>query len=514
MIILQHSLVVLLTALVLAGTGAAAQDRSLPGLDPEILEDHYRLAEALRQNEFVPADVVSGIQLHAELVDAGHVPSIRRLAEGYLNGTGVAQDRERAIDLLRTSIARGDEKARTLLGRALITMGGREEEALEHLSEAVELGLDRAEFHLARAHVRGDFGEVSDPVLGIELLTSLSEAGDASAAYELATAYRQGGPAIADPERARQIFQAMVDAGDARASEELGEMYRDGDGGPVDPEHAIELFSWAFANGRPEAARKQSDLLASLGRFAEARSVAVARVAAGEPDAQIELALADLGGTFGPASQPEEAQSVLRQISADPDLPTALRMLEYLEERSLPVEIDISATMDVVRAAATEGDLMSAEAMIDLSRQRPELFENALETRSMLLAELGSENLGSGTYFEETVRMIGETSPGSSGGPDAVATLAAADGEGFRAGLLAAYEANRNLYVYLLQDVMRRQEIFDGSLDGVANASTVSAIMELCREGDIYGVCAVGPLGEEAAVALADLLAGQRSGDS
>ena len=173
-------------------------------------------------------------------------------------------------------------------------------------------------------------------MLGIELLTSLSEAGDASAA--LRARDRPTGradPPSPTPERARQIFQAHGRCGGCPGERGNSvEMYRDGDGGPVVCRACdMNSFPGRSRTGRPEAARKQSDLLASLGRFAEARSVAVARVAAGEPVffmRRSSLPLPISAEPSGRRPQPEEAQSVLRQDlladrrPADP----ALRMLE------------------------------------------------------------------------------------------------------------------------------------------------------------------------------------------
>ncbi|MEL6168266.1 MAG: tetratricopeptide repeat protein [Pseudomonadota bacterium] len=500
-----------ISALALAaivGVGVPADAQSTLSQDPEILADHYRLAEALRQNDSVPADVVRGMQLHVELVNAGHVPSFRRLGVGYVTGIGIERDMDKGLELLRAAIAGGDPAARIWLGRGLILQGTDPEDARRHLSEAVALGLPRADFYYARAQIRGSFGALSDPAEGVAILTSLAATGDQSAMFELATAYRQGDPAILDQEKARGVYQALVDAGDPRSGEELGEMYRDGQGGAADPDHAMKLFSWAAANGRDGAAVKLVTLLQAAGQFAEARSVMVERSETGAPGAKLDLALADVASAFGPASEPEAGKEVLSEIAANPTRDSALQIAQYLEDRSLPPEIGVAEIAETLRLASLDGDGGAAEAVITLSRQRPELFEDALTMRSALLAQYAGD-LGAG-YFEETVRLIGERSPGASGGGEAIEVLAAANGDEFSASLLAAYAANRNLYVYLLQDEMRKKGLYGGPLNGVANSTTISSIMDLCEVGDITGTCAVGPLGPDAASALAGVLAGER----
>ncbi len=487
-----------------------AQANIADATNPEVLRDHYRLAEALRLNNTVPGDVTRGMALHNELMNAGYAPSMRRMAIAHFYGTEAELDRGRSIALLRQAIRRDDQDSRVWLGRVLLAVGGYPEEAYEVLTRATADKLIGADFHLAVGHARRGYGEKSDPALGIEILSRLSDAGNPAATFELATAYRQAGGTVGDPAKARVIFQGLVDAGNAKAGEELGEMYRDGVGGTADPEHAARLFAWARENGRSNATGKLTNILLTMGRPSEARDVLADSAANGEKAARLELALGDIGGKFGTASDPVAGKAALAEFAANPDGDTAYRVAQFVRLQTLPEGVDVTEIAGILEASAASGDGRSAEALLRLLRQRPEFIANALDRRLSVLETHGN-TLRSKAFVEETMRILGETTSNASGGPEAVKLLASADADAYQSGLTAAFQTNKNLYVYILQTEMVERGLYSGDIDGVARGSTMRAIGALCQSGGFGRTCAAGPLGSDAAKALATYLGAQRA---
>lgn len=509
-----------LGAMLLAGalaqasaTGSHAQVNLLQVTDPEILQDHYRLAEALRQNNYVPEDVERGIALHQELAKADFAPSMRRLAIAHFYGEEAPLDVGYSAALLRKAVGLGDQDSRVWLGRVYMSLGDRPQEAHTLLANAAADGLPGASYQFAVGHVRRAFGDVSDPALGIEILTEVAESGDPKAIFDLASAYRQVGGALGNPEKARAMYQGLVDSGDPKAAEELGEMYRDGVGGNPDPEHAARLFTWAKNNGRAGARTKLTEVLLTLGRPEEARNVLVESIEAGQIDARLELALGDLGGTFGTASRPDEGRAALSEFAADPDPATALRVAQFVRIQTLPDGIDMSEIANILEASASTGDGRSTETLLRLLRERPEFIPNASERRVSLLSAYG-ETLRPKAFVEENVRMIGETTGNASGGPEALQILNNTDPESYRAGLIAAFQANRNMYVYVLQAEMAERGFYGGGIDGIARGQTMRAIASLCRAGGFTGTCSSGPLGLDATRAIAGYLSSLRAAEA
>ena len=87
----------------------------------------------------------------------------------------------------------------------------------------------------------------------LELFAAAAEAGDATARFNLAEAYREGNGVPQDFEVALRWYRAAAEQGHSRAQNNLGSMYLNGMGTPRDVEEAIRWYRAAAAQGQREA---------------------------------------------------------------------------------------------------------------------------------------------------------------------------------------------------------------------------------------------------------------------
>lgn len=144
--------------------------------------------------------------------------------------------------------------------------GARDDHALAALRRQAVGGVPFAQRALgsvlwARARAGGRDGSIGQEAA--HWLSAAAEQGDAVARRELASAYRSGGPGLAqDLPRARQLFDRAANQGDAVAAHQLGLMLHAGDGGAVDLQQARERWLQAAAAGEADAMYRLGNLYA------------------------------------------------------------------------------------------------------------------------------------------------------------------------------------------------------------------------------------------------------------
>lgn len=474
--------------------------------DEATIKSFFDEAKLLQKNVDVPADVESGLAMHKRLAEAGYAASMYELGKAYYYGEGVGKDIARSARYFENSVGAGNSDAMVWFGRVQLETDGGSERAYYILRVAVTLEIAGAEFRLGKGHVDESFGDLSDPAAGLEILRRLAASGDSSATYVLGIALRNGGDFEADPVEARRLFLMLADQGHGKSSERLGEMMSLGEGGPVDLEAAVDQFNLAWHNGRPNAALKLADTLVAAQRSSEARTILEIAVVDGSDDARLELALGDVNARFGTASDPDYGSAELREMTRPPTKRVADRLAKYALNNVLPVEVDLDLVVGTLEAEASNGDASAALRLIRLYRQRPDLFLDAVARRKAALDDFGSL-ISSSEYVREEIRLIGETTDGSFAGRIIANVLKDADPDDIQRGLFIAFQADRNAYVYLVQNLLRERGIYKGRLNGLADQATIRAIMNFCAQHNFTDLCSAGPLGKEAARALSSALA-------
>lgn len=88
-------------------------------------------AECMTQAYLIDGEYEKAFALNQQLADLGDVDALARLGAHYLNGTGVAQDEARGLDMLRQSADAGVQRAQLDVVRCVLNGWGTEANAIE-----------------------------------------------------------------------------------------------------------------------------------------------------------------------------------------------------------------------------------------------------------------------------------------------------------------------------------------------------------------------------------------------
>ena len=372
----------LLTALGVTAAAAAYVANRHPASAPNPRAEKM-LSEALALRNAGQSEAAFALWERAAAIDD---PSgLFHLGRAYLRGVGVAQDPERARELLLRSAELGGPlrgEAAYELGKIYARSDGPDCDRLatEWFHQSADWGYAKAHLQLGRRY-KGGLGAPRDPERAYEHFALAAAAGHESAAITLSKALLSGREGIArDIPRAeavmrRTIARLRVKAaqGRATATRLLGRIYRDGLGVPSSRVAAIHWFARAadggdragmrelaqtMLDGRPEpeetrkaldwlrraAGLKDGAAMTTLGRLhlkerhglrkAGARAWLEAGVKAHHPGAMEELARL----TAEEADSPEQRQAALdlARRGAEMGHAGARRLLEKLLSQQEP----------------------------------------------------------------------------------------------------------------------------------------------------------------------------------
>jgi len=174
----------------------------------------------------------------------------------------VAEDAQAAAGHYRTAAGLGDPAAQTTL--ALLHRIGRgvprdTGEMVRLLQQAADAGYHFAQYRLAQVYLTGEgVPGGADPALGIpdppraaDLLGRAAEAGNTTAALELAALYDDAAAGIGtDPESRARLIGMAAEAGDPAAVAALGVLHETGQGVAYDPARAADLYVAAMESGK------------------------------------------------------------------------------------------------------------------------------------------------------------------------------------------------------------------------------------------------------------------------
>ena len=219
--------------------------------------------------------------------DQGNKVGLYCLARFYIEGIGVAKNREEAMKYLKKSAQLGYLKSYVMLGagyslyyndekqsldwlwqgfdqgdldcrveigrRFLIGKGvaKNESKGFQLIEEAYQSGNKRAISALGLCYLDG-LGTTKDPTRAFALFKEGSNA-SRHAKYLLGRMYLTGNGTEKDPQKGAAIVEEVAATGDHHATTYLGQMYANGWGVKVDQKKAISLYQEAAKAGNSEA---------------------------------------------------------------------------------------------------------------------------------------------------------------------------------------------------------------------------------------------------------------------
>jgi len=239
-------------------------------------------------------DEAAAVRQYRDLAASGVLQAQVRLAEAYLDGRGVDQNTDAAIQWLTLAAEAGDRDAMAQLG----DLHSDEDmavydpvEAARWYGLAADLGDERARYALADlAITAGD--TAADRRLAVESLREGARNGYVESQMRLAELYEQGGILPRDRNEAERWYglargslEENAETGDTRAQMRLANMYFRGLGVPADPNRGLYWLEQASDSGKISATIRLAKLHQSGGqgvprnmrKAAQWREVAAAR---------------------------------------------------------------------------------------------------------------------------------------------------------------------------------------------------------------------------------------------
>ena len=316
----------------------------------------YKETEVLRKAAETPQDMEKILEDYLALADQGHAVSAFRVGNILYRGTLTEADENAGIAYYRLAAEGGFDTAWRSLAIALLKQG-RGEEARVAFDKAVETGQPNVKLYMAKAHVRGDFGRLSEPSVGIALLKELAVEDDAAAAVQLAMAYadpesdhtdfakaaelavplyesgeieqrvvysiaeraRSAAATEADMNLVISLFDDLAQEGHPRAAFRLGNIFTRGTLTEPDAERGIDYLRQSAELGFTPAWRYLGAELLRHDRGDEARVAFDAAIEAGESGFEVILAKAHIDRKFGDASDPRVGVALLEGLAAEGD---------------------------------------------------------------------------------------------------------------------------------------------------------------------------------------------------
>jgi TPR repeat protein/CHAT domain-containing protein len=214
---------------------------------PNIPRFKFQLARALDKS----GRHAEAAALYDSLVAQDYIAAIHNLSVLYFDGTGVTQNKDKALSLLQRAAELGYPPAQFQLG--LLYARGQNIErdlskARDWYSKAAAQGNTQAQNELGFFYEHG-LGVDKDLQKAAEFYQKSSDAGYVLAKNNLGRFYLLGIGVARNPNVAAKLFSAAADQENAWAQNELGLMYQNGIGVSQDDAKALELYKKSAAQG-------------------------------------------------------------------------------------------------------------------------------------------------------------------------------------------------------------------------------------------------------------------------
>ncbi len=479
---------VLLTSLI----GSPALLHAQETADPLQLSTAYAQTQKAQFAAETPGEMADVIASYQGLVDQGHALSAYRLARVYRFGILTDQDMDKAVEYYQRSVDLGRADSLGELGIALLH-AGRPEDAFAAFEKAEEAGVSGGyEVDRAKANVRGDFGDISDQQDGMAELEALWADGDQRAGSTLAQAHYYGWSGQVDHEKSLAIFRQLADQGDAYALDRIAVFYRYGYVVERDYAQAMNYYQQAVDAGREKSMFGLADIQVRLNRGSAALRTLQKASEAGLEDADLEIAVGHINRDFGYSTDVQKGVSALLSGIEEDKIDYKIAAVELLAE-GRRFSTDMPALVAALEAEADQGNASAAGALIQLTREKPGLVENAWRKRQDYL-EAYSEILSDRTRATETVYLTLDSKRPRDVGPALSDLLAGYQDDAFRYGFQRVFWEDKNAYTYLLQEKLKDLGLYKGNVNGLMTKNTVRAVLSFCRQVEIYDECIHGPM--------------------
>ncbi len=203
----------------------------------------YRIGEAYHEGHGVEKDNNKAVEYLKEAADYGIVDACGMLGFIIGNGLGVEKDVEKAFEYFEMMGEDEEAQIHNLKGRILYA-DGREEEAVDELQKAVDLGNEAAE-NMLKA-IRQQKERIDYRTASIETLIEAYNKGNQKITYILALTYRRGERGVKkDPNKSLKYYMEVVsydnsELGTGHAYSDLAVIYLDGVFGQKDYAKALD----------------------------------------------------------------------------------------------------------------------------------------------------------------------------------------------------------------------------------------------------------------------------------
>lgn len=214
---------------------------------------YNRLGLLYLGSEDFEADAQKAVEYfrQAREFDKNKCLGVCKLAQCYEDGTGVAADMEKAMELYKEAANRGDAEAQRRLALHYFDEGPEQDVVRGRilLMQAAEGGDVIAEWVLGCSILRGIHFD-RDISMGLSWLKKAADAGSPDAMNELGVIYEDGTDGVeANLEQGVQWYRRGAEAGSDDAMENLGVAYLSGNGVPCDVNEARKWLERAAENG-------------------------------------------------------------------------------------------------------------------------------------------------------------------------------------------------------------------------------------------------------------------------
>ncbi|WP_449394942.1 hypothetical protein [Devosia riboflavina] len=420
--------------------------------------------------EPLPADPKAGRDYYERAAALGELGAKNKLGLMLLAGNAAPADAERGIQLLREVAEAGDGWAKIQLGDALTQGGAVDVDAMaarDYYQAALDQGIAAGAVKLGLLYLNGAGTLRPDPAKAADYFEQAAADGDDLARIQLALMHFEGRGVAKDEERSLALLgDAAKDS--AWANGILGGYYADGRYGQPDYQKAKDYFGSAVRLGDDSASFRFGGLLASGPLAAKHREEGLelvrGAVAQGVPGAAVEMARLEMMGLAGTDGGKAAEERLLAEVRRDN--PAALRLLLQLYRAGGG---GLSPSIPKAKASLDQyGSLLPPEAAT---------FE------SMALYAAGPPTL-------TAMQAVG----------DSFGKLGAGD---VTQAVQMLFWSNKNAYVYVLQQQLKKAERYGGALDGRLTRNTITAFNAACRESNAETqVCSMGPLTPDYAVLM------------
>lgn len=510
---------VMLALMLLQGKGVPADPERAVVLLREAAEDHDVWASTVLaglhvEGKVVPADGDIVLGLLEPLAEAGNGAALSGLGDLYAKGAApVEADPAKARALYEQAAAAGDMGGRNKLGLMLVDgVGGNANvpRGLWLLRQVAAAGDPWAMIQTGDVLAKGAGVRLDGPG-AVRYYQAAADLGIGMGLVKLGGVYRDGLGSIApDPARAARYFEDGAKQGDNAARVSLALMLLDGSQIRPDIDRAIDLLNAAAAEKDGWATATLAGLHAD-GRklppdFEEARRLSLASRELGDETAMLRLGMMVAMGPLAKGHGAEGAAMVKEAAAAG--VPNAAVELAKLQAWGKVPGDDATDAEPVLLAEVEAGNAGALRALLQIYRDGGAGMRAQRNAAQRLLDQHGDLLVPEARSYE-TMALLAYRPvdrPVLSAIGDQFARLAPTD---VNQSLQMLFWANKNAYVYVLQQHLRTEGLYDGPLSGLLTQQTIRAIGSACRAAAPPEICRRGPLTPEVAVEMAGYVAGQ-----